>query len=284
VSTAELARTAVRAAARVRAELGVGPADGICPFDIAEGLKVPVRLVALPSLEGMYSPDPKPTIVVSVERPAARRRYTCGHELGHHVFGHGTRLDELTDEATKSQSPYEFMAQRFAAALMMPKVAIDSAFADRHWSILHATPEMIFVVAQQLGVGFTTLLWHLERTLRQLPPSSAETLRRARLPQLRERIAGFHIEHDLLVVDRHWRRRTIDLEVGDVAIVPSGAEFDGDCASLETRIVRHLIAGKPGIGCLLMEGRHSPISVRVSRRAFTGIARYRHLKEISDDE
>lgn len=73
MSTIDLARGAARAAARVRADLGVGPAEGVCPFDIAEGLEVPVRIVAVPSLEGMYSPEPKPTIIVNVERPPGRR-------------------------------------------------------------------------------------------------------------------------------------------------------------------------------------------------------------------
>ena len=284
MSIAELARNAVRAAARVRADLGVGPAEGVCPFDLAGGLEVPVRLVALPSLEGMYSPEPRPTIVVSVERPPGRRRYTCGHELGHHVFGHGTRLDELGDEATTMWSPEEFVAQRFAAALMMPKLAVDSAFAKRGWSVSQPTPERIFIVAQELGVGFTTLVGHLERTLGLISRSAADAFRRVRLPRLRERIAGFDVEHDLLVVDKHWGRRTIDIEVGDVVVLPKNAEFCGTCASIGDGPIQHLSAVAPGVGSLSTDARRPPVPVRVSRRGFTGLARYRHLEEGADDE
>lgn len=45
-----LATQAVRAAARLRADLKIGPANSVCPFDIAKRLGVVVRLEALPSL------------------------------------------------------------------------------------------------------------------------------------------------------------------------------------------------------------------------------------------
>ena len=284
MSNADLARHAARAAACIRADLGVAPAEGVCPFDVAEGLAVPVRLVALPSLEGMYSPEPRPTIVVSVERPPGRRRYTCGHEIGHHVFGHGARLDELVDEEPAAWNPEEFVAQRFAAALLMPKIAIESAFVKRGWSIAAATPELIFVVAQELGVGFTTLVGHLKRTIGGLPCTAADTIRRVRLPKLREQIAGFELEHDLVVVDQHWGRQTIDVEVGDVVILPKSAQVKGACASLIEEPVFHVVGAAPGIGTVSIDPSRPPLSLRVGRREFTGLARYRYLEENVDDD
>jgi len=232
----------------------------------------------------MYSPEPRPTIVVSAERPPGRRRYTCGHELGHHIFGHGTCLDELADEATDSWSPEEFVAQRFAAALMMPKIAVDSAFARRGWPISQPTPEMIFVVAQELGVGFTTLVGHLNLTLGRLSRAAADSLRRVRLPKLREQFAGFKIEHDLIFVDQHWGRRTIDVEVGDVVILPKNAKVEGACGSVVEEPTRHVVGAAPGIGSVSIDAGRPPVSLRVSRREFTGLARYRHLEEVADDE
>jgi hypothetical protein len=232
----------------------------------------------------MYSPAPDPTIVVSVERPPGRRRYTCGHELGHHIFNHGTRLDELSDEATRSWSPEEFVAHRFAAALMMPKLAIESGFARRGWPVAHPTPEMVFIIAQEIGVGFATLVGHLERTLGHLPHADADALRRTRLPRLREQLAGFEIEHDLVVIDEHWGRQTIDVEVGDIVVLPKNAQFHGSCASLVQGPVQHLVGKTPGIGSMSIDVRRPPVSVRVSRREFAGLARYRHLEEVADDE
>ena len=284
MSLATLARTAARAAARLRADLGIGPAEGVCPFDLAERLGLVVRLLLLPSLEGMYTPDPQATILISTERPAARRRYTCAHELGHHVFGHGTRVDELAQDAAVSWSTEEFVAQRFAAALLMPKLAIDAAYARRGWSVTNATPEMMFIVAQELGVGFTTLIGQLEHTLAYVPPAAANALRRTRLPELRKRLAGFEVAHGLAVVDPHWGRATIDVEVDDIVILPQKARYDGACASLVEGPVRHLVAVAPGIGSVWPDPRRQLISIRVSRRGFTGLARYAHLKEAVDDE
>jgi hypothetical protein len=232
----------------------------------------------------MYSPEPTPTIAVSAKRPRGRRRYTCGHELGHHICGHGTRLDELIDETVERWNPEEFMAQRFAAALLMPKLAVESAFAKRGWPIMQPQPVMIFTVAQELGVGYTTLVGHLERTLQCLPRAAADALRSVRLSQLRERLAGFAVERDLVIVDQNWACRTIDVEVGDIVILPRDTNVEGECASLAEKPVRHAVAIAPGIGRVTMHTDRPSVLLRVSRRGFTGLARYRHLEEIADDE
>lgn len=282
MSVSQLATRATRAAARLRADSHVLPADAVCPFDLAEGLGLVVRFVPVPSMEGMYAPAPRPTILVSAERPAGRRRYTCAHEIGHHVFGHGTRLDELADDAARGWSPEEFVAQRFAAGLLMPKLAVESAFARRGLSVSTDLPEDVFVVAQDLGVGYATLLGHLERTLGCLTSAAADTLRRASLPRMRSRLAGFAIDHDLLVVNEHWGRRPIDVEVGDIVLVPQSATFEGICAILKVQPLPHLKAVAPGVGKVAVTAG-PPIAVRVSRRAFVGLARYRHLEEAADE-
>jgi IrrE N-terminal-like domain len=283
VNTTDLAQLAVRAAARVRVDVAAGPATAICPYDVAEALGVPVRLVAAPSLEGMYSPEPTPTIIVNIKRPAGRRRFTCSHEVGHHIFKHGARLDQLDADAAQEWSPEEFIAQRFAAALLMPNLAIDSAFSLRKRSIADATPELMFTIAQELGVGYTTLVGHLENTLKKLTGAQANALRRVDLQELRPTIAGCPVEHDLVPVDQHWRRRTIDLEVGDIVSLPTGARFRGECAAPPEERRTLLLAQTQGTGELTLENCEYPIAVRVSRRDFTGIARYRHMEEPPDE-
>lgn len=73
-------------AARVKA--GVDLKSPTCIYGLCEAHNVAVRFNEI-NMEGMYDRTPKPRIHVSVLRPLARRTFTCAHELGHHVFGHG---------------------------------------------------------------------------------------------------------------------------------------------------------------------------------------------------
>lgn len=284
MSFLELATRAARAAARLRADMGFGPGDALCPFDVCERLGVAVRLIGAPSLEGMYAPIPRPTIMIGAERPAGRCRYTCGHELGHHVFAHDFRLDELIEETSEQGwSAEEYIADRFSAGLLMPKLAVESAFARRGWP-MSPRPEEVFVVAHDLGVGYTTLVGHLERTLKWVSSSTADALRRESLPRLRRKVSGFRVAQDLIVADEYWGRRPIDIEIGDVVVVPVGAIFEGKCARWETRPIVHLEGRMPGKGLVVLSHARPPTEVRVSRRGFTGLARYRHLEDVPDEQ
>lgn len=282
MNTKALAIEAVRAAARIRADHGIGPAGGLCPYDLAIKLGIKVSFLSAGSLEGMYSPAPKPAIILSSERPAGRRRFTCGHEIGHHVFKHGYRIDELDESNSAPWTPEEFIATRFSSALLMPKLAIDSAFSKRGWSLSTATADQVFIVAQELGVGYSTLVRNVEMNLNGISKARAEDLRRVTLANLRKSLAGQPILHDVFYVDKHWARATIDVEVGDVLILPVGAEVDAQVAVHGSSNKRLFTASAPGVVKInLGSGLPSP-TLRVSRRGFDGLARYRHLEEPSD--
>jgi Zn-dependent peptidase ImmA (M78 family) len=278
----ELARQAARAAARLRANHGIGPAEGLCPYDLAQKLGLLVQIVAIPNLEGMYSPAVL-KVLIGVDRPPGRRRYTCGHEIGHHVFDHGYRIDELDESNSSPKSPEEFLAQRFSGALLMPKLAVDRAFHVRGWAMQKLVPEQFFMIAQEFGVGFRTIITHLS-ILTQITRSQADELRRASLPDLRYLASGFKVEKDAFCVDRHWNRSTVDVEIGDTLIVPQGTKFEGHCGKLVNDPKLHVLALVPGVAPLYIPDRQLPVMLRVSRRNFVGLARYRFLEESNADE
>lgn len=268
---------AARRAGILRGRLGYGLADALCPFDVAERLKVEVRLQnESPRMEGFYAPGRPPRIFISSLRPPGRQRYTAAHELGHHEYGHGASLDAELNDNTRE----EFLANRFARALLMPKLVVASAYQRRGWDPRQTSAEQAFVVAQDLGVGFTTLIDNMSQTLRLLGRDEADLLTKLRLPKVRVGVAGHEVEHDFFPVDDHWGKRPLDVQVGDVIAVPVGAVFSGASLGLDAGRARALRAGRAQ---LHLRGRGDPIEVRVSRREFAGRAKFRHLEDPDDE-
>lgn len=280
MNTNALATEAVRAAASLRSQFRLGPSEGICPYDLAMEMEIKVSFVSAPSLEGMYSPDPSPpSIILSSERPAGRKRFSCGHELGHHVFKHGFKMDELDESNSSSSSPEEFIAQRFASALLMPKLAVDASFGQRGWNPRTADATQFFIVSQELGVGFTTLISNAEINFKYLNKAKADKLRATSLKALRKSIASMDVENDVFPLDEKWNRRTVDVESGDLIVIPTGVTILGNCVIKNSEST--FVATSQGQGVIQIGSRS--INLRVSRRNFTGLARYRYLED-EDDE
>ena len=281
----ELSIRAVRKATRLRARLGIGPTSSLCPLDIAVTLGLVVRLEALPSLEGMYASRERDTILLGTLRPWGRIRHTCGHELGHYMFQHGTSVDELCVKRKNVWRPQEYLADRFSTALTMPKLAVAEALRRRGWHTTTLTSEQAFVLAQDFGVGYRSFVSHAERSLRMISSEMANKLRHQghSLRSIRVALAGFDAEHDVFLGDRHWGARPMDIETGDIVVVPKDAFFVGSCARLLRDPQAHLAAIAPGEGQLTLRTRCEPIRVRVGRRGYTGLARYRHLEDSEDE-
>src|SRR5205823_3063845 len=103
-----LAREAIEKSVEIREEFGYDFRSPICVYELCERAGVKVSFVADVSMEGVYAAFRKPTIVLSALRPLSRRAFTCAHELGHHVFGHGSAIDELREVAhSKAFDPKE---------------------------------------------------------------------------------------------------------------------------------------------------------------------------------
>jgi Zn-dependent peptidase ImmA (M78 family) len=269
----QLATAAAHAAARVRASLNIGATDTVCPFDIAASLGVKVWFVNGPSLEGIFTPDPVPTIVVSSQRPAGRQRFTCGHEIGHFVFQHGERIDEYS---TTRRSPEEFVADRFSSALLMPKLAVLSAF--RRWAVdpRRASPVELFCVCQDLGVGYATLIEYLHRTVKLLQESQSRDLLRRQPKAIKEELAGTTPSGDVFVVDDRWGARPVDLQQDDLVKVEASTATMG--ATLAREAATLIRAIRPGLTSVTT-GTGRSIPVRVKRREYAGLSRYRYLDD-----
>lgn len=92
------------------------------PVKVANGLGVKVlRDNSEENIDGWYD-GTNNVIYLNTEQPLYRRRFTVAHELGHHIMGHGTRPRDKSKSYDKENfDPTEVEANRFAAALLMPK-------------------------------------------------------------------------------------------------------------------------------------------------------------------
>ncbi len=281
----ELAREALGAALQLRIEKQINLVDPICIYDFAENLRIDLRFADIPSLEGLYSSTPRPTIVLGSDRPAGRRAYTCAHEIGHHHFGHGSRIDELRPEGTGSAlfEPEEFLAQAFAGFLLMPKLAVCNAFAIRGWKIPGVTPEQIYRASNLFGVTYAGLIHHLTIGLHMLAETDGDQLLAVKLPSFRAQFCDR--KRQLVFVDDFWKSRPIDLEVGDIVHSPLGSNCQGDCLIRKERHITGQLfeATQPGCGHISNPRTDWECPVRVSRHFYVGLNRYRHMEEVADE-
>lgn len=73
----------------------------------------------------------QPVIEFSVSEVETRQRFTIAHELGHFLLGErDAPRDGPSSFGSGQREPREVMANRFAAALLMPSAAVRTAFAS----------------------------------------------------------------------------------------------------------------------------------------------------------
>lgn len=286
VTRTNLARESLEKSVEVREEHGYDFRSPLCVYELCDRARVKVQFVDDVSMEGVYAALTKPTILLSSLRPLSRRAFTCAHELGHHVFGHGSTIDELRDDAEEGTfQPDEFLVDAFAGYLLMPPQAIKRAFSSRQWDQTTATPEQMYIIACSFGVGYETLIGHLQYSLKSLPAARADTLRKSKLPQIRERLLGTTTKDQLVIADRHHAIGTLDAEVGGLVLLPTGATTESD----QIEFVKNVPAGavykalRPGLARVEVPGANWGVMVRVSRFQYAGLAQYRHLEETNGD-
>ncbi|WP_291445519.1 ImmA/IrrE family metallo-endopeptidase [Desulfovibrio sp.] len=280
-------RIALRAALDTRKRAKVTFDSPVCVYDLAEKLNVSLWFQGGGSFGGMFSKNANAIFIPSL-RPAARQTFTCAHELGHWYFGHGSRIDAHNEHEVSFQSDNEEekLADLFAGHLLMPIDAIKHAFQKRHISPNNCTEIEFYRIVSQLGVGYTTLLGHMLWTQKILNQSSYERLKKCSPKKIRATLLDFldtDPEH-LVIADEEWEVSPIDLQVGQVAIVPPKASSRGDCISIirQTSIATTVRAERPGISTLECDNGWVAF-VRVSRKNFEGRSIYRHLEEVDDE-
>jgi hypothetical protein len=281
----QLAGDSIVKALQVRKKLQLKFDESISALDVAERLGIEVRLEKFPSMEGMYVGGSRPTIILSSQRPQGRRNFTCGHEIGHHVMGHGEQFDELIKERSfsRSSAPKEFQADCFSAFLLMPKATVENGLSKRGYKYETLTELQAFSLSCWLGVSYGGFVNHLVYGLATISKARGAQLTETPPFAIRRQLFGAECASDLLIVDEHWTGRAIDCEVGDYLLLPSGVILEGtSIINVGSVNQKSLIQAKePGVARLSM-GLWSSF-VRVSSDEFTGRACYRFEEKVNDD-
>lgn len=282
----EGARQALRGALEVRKRAFASQSEPICVYDTAEKLGLEVIFRPENSLGGIYSKTSQ-VILIPTHRPPGRQAFTCAHEIGHWYYGHGTGVDEINDlEQYSEKKPEERLVDIFASYLLMPPWAINEAYARRGWNPSNCTPIQAYTVAGQLGVGYQTLVQHLRYSLRLISSNHAQQLLKTTPKKLRCSLLGSDAARHLLIVDRSWTKVAIDLQVDELAILPTNVRLEGGSANAIGRHTLGLIIEgcAPGITRVESNDRSWAAYIRVSRKDFTGRSIYRHLEDPDNDE
>jgi Zn-dependent peptidase ImmA (M78 family) len=282
----DLANQAMLKSIDVRLEGKLDLMSPICIYELCDEHKVQVRFVDI-NMEGAYVANTNPLILISALRPFPRRIFTCAHELGHHIFGHRSTVDQLIkdQEKTKGVDPNEFLVDCFAGFLLMPTLGVRRAFVSRGWSPKDATPTQIFTIACSFGVGYETLLNHMAYSLRMIGEDIGKTLLKKPLPSIRQEILGIPLSDPLVVADEKWLLPTIDVEVGTRVLVPANATGTSKLLTMEQDLAagRLFRADRPGIERVYCPNTNWAVFVRISRFQFEGLSKYRHFEEIDNE-
>ncbi|WP_296097876.1 ImmA/IrrE family metallo-endopeptidase [uncultured Agrobacterium sp.] len=281
-----LANRAMTASIAARTKAGLDLINPICIYALCKAHKVQVRFNAI-NMEGMYQRGTPSRIHLSARRPLPRRAYNCAHELGHHVFGHGSSIDELREDAKENpwEDPKEFLADSFAGFVLMPTLGMRQAFAKRDWEPNSATPVQIFQIASEYGVGYTTLITHLSQSLNMISRPRATVLKKQKPAAIRAAILGSLSAEPLVLVDNAWSTSVIDVEVGMSVLLPSDTEPDSEAITFVKDLPagRLFEAGTPGIVRVIQPDTGWAAFVRIARKQYIGLAEFRHLEEDADE-
>lgn len=101
-------------------------------------------------------------IVLNSHHPERLQRYTCAHELGHHVLGHASHVDDKDDILSPADATNELEAQAFAGAFLMPLQALTRVSRRLDIDFAGALEAVdVYAISRELDVSFSAATWQL---------------------------------------------------------------------------------------------------------------------------
>lgn len=190
-------RMAMLAASHAHLDLGVTRDHHVDVFAAVQGSGICCIAEPLGNLAGAYAGAEigGPAILLNSRLDEITMRHTAGHELGHHVFGHGStsdRRDELERASLGGRWPdEEKLAEAFAAWFLMPPPAVRAAMRRSGFTSPSSATD-VHQIACWMGTSFSGTARHLVN-LSMVSQRQCEEWTRSwgrRGAKLRSRLAG----------------------------------------------------------------------------------------------
>ncbi|UBZ08615.1 ImmA/IrrE family metallo-endopeptidase [Salegentibacter mishustinae] len=278
-----IATSGIKKADTVRADLGLNIFQPINVYDICLKFEIDVRFRRI-NMEGMYISSDNPEnsyIILSSLRPFSRRIFTCAHELGHHLYGHGSQIDLIYQDNNESDAynQEERLVDTFASALLMPIAGIQLEFQKRKWDLKTATPVQFFTISSVFGVGYQTLISNCRLNKLISYQKSKELLKYSPSHFLRKITVNEHKGH-LKIIDSKYKESIVDTEVSGFLYLPKGIELEGNHLKVVSETKNGLCyeAIKPGVLRASNPNDGQTYFIRIQNFEYEGLSEYRHLE------
>ena len=172
---------------------GAEPEYPVNPFAILVDCGVAFSFRPFDKYEGLYFPSEGegdvPVVGINLDRPITRQRFTAAHELCHHLKDAGSGVVCPIG----SRSAIERYAENFAAALLMPGIAMARQIASRGRNG-RVSPDDVLQIAAFFGVSFSACMNRVAFDFHALEgnPSAEEIrkIKRSFRPDARRRVLG----------------------------------------------------------------------------------------------
>ena len=276
--------SAIKGAAKTRLKLGINMYEPINIYDICEEFGLTVRFINI-NMEGLYIKSDgvkNPTILLSNERPMPRRVFTCTHEFGHHIFGHGSKIDSLdySNKYTFEQDKEETLVNAFAGSFLMPPAGVQVALRKRNWDPKNLTPVNFYMLSSYFGVGYQTMIYHC-KTNNIIDFNKAKNLLKNTPAKIfKENFSENLVNTHYKYFDEHCNLSVVDLEISNYLILPDNYIASSDYLVKVEKVNSNIIyqAKKRGISNIASPNLNNNFSIRIEDKNYVGLSENRHLE------
>ena len=207
MSRTDLAKQALEKSLEVREEFGYDFRSPLCVYEVADRAGVRSGSLTTSAWKASMQSLAKPKILISSLRPAAVERSRAHMNSG--IISSATVQRSRAQGRCKGRRVSTERVYRRRLRRVSPHASTsgEASVLDPGLDVTTATAEQIYAVASSFGVGYETIVGHLEYSLGHLTKARPTTLRRAKL---RKFVGGFSgsATPDHLIVRRFHSTRS----------------------------------------------------------------------------